>query len=220
MHGNNCYNIRRNIMSVKEAKCMNHGVYRFFKRLGDIILSLLAILILWPLMLILSIWIRADSKGPAIFAQNRVGRKGRLFKIYKFRTMRTDAPKEMATKNLENPYSYITKSGNFLRRTSLDELPQLFNILKGDMSLVGPRPLIENEGKSIHRLRLKAGVYKVRPGITGWAQVNGRDYVPDAEKVAYDKEYSDNLSFGFDMKILFKTVAVVFKREGYAEGKQ
>ncbi len=199
---------------------MKHGVYRFFKRLGDIIISLLAILILWPLMLVLAVWIRLDSKGPAIFAQNRVGRGGRLFRIYKFRSMRTDAPREMATKDLENPYSYITKPGKFLRKTSLDELPQLFNILKGNMSLIGPRPLIENEGGDIHRLRLEAGVYSVRPGMTGWAQVNGRDYVPDAEKVAYDKEYSDNLSFGFDMKILFKTIAVVFKRDGYAEGKQ
>ncbi len=207
-------------MSVKEAKCMKHGVYRFFKRMGDIIISLLAILILWPLMLILAICIRIDSKGPAVFSHNRVGLHGRLFKIYKFRSMRTDAPREMATKDLENPYSYITRSGKFLRKTSLDELPQLFNVLKGDMSLVGPRPLIENEGKSIHRMRFDAGVYTVRPGMTGWAQVNGRDYVPDAEKVAFDKEYSDNLSFCFDMKIIFRTVAVVFKRDGYAEGKQ
>ncbi len=199
---------------------MKHGIYRFFKRLLDIVLAFIALLIIWPVMLILAIWIKCDSKGPVIFKQSRVGMHGRLFRIYKFRTMRTDAPSEKATKDLENPYSYITKSGNFLRKTSLDELPQLINVLKGDMSLVGPRPLIENEGGDIHQLRMDAGVYTVRPGLTGWAQVNGRDNVPDEEKAAYDSEYANNLSFGFDMKIIFKTIAVVFKRDGYKEGKQ
>jgi len=198
---------------------MNHSVYRFFKRTLDFLLALIALLIIWPIMLVLAIWVALDSKGPVIFKQSRVGLHGKLFRIYKFRTMRTDAPSEMATKDLENPYSYITKSGNFLRKTSLDELPQLFNVLKGDMSLVGPRPLIENEGGDIHRLRMDAGVYTVRPGMTGWAQVNGRDNVPDEEKAAYDREYAENLSFGFDIKIIFKTIAVVFKRDGYAEGK-
>ncbi len=204
----------------KEVGFLKHGIYRFFKRLFDILLSFIALLIIWPFMLVLAIWVAADSKGPVIFNQSRVGMHGKLFKIYKFRTMRTDAPREMATKDLENPYSYITRSGNFLRKTSLDELPQLFNVFKGDMSLVGPRPLIENEGGNIHRLRMDAGVYTVRPGMTGWAQVNGRDNVPDEEKAAYDREYSDNLSLGFDLKIIFKTIAVVFKRDGYAEGKQ
>ncbi len=199
---------------------MKHGVYRFFKRLFDIVLSFIALLILWPVMLILAIWVRLDSKGPVIFRQSRVGLHGKLFRIYKFRTMRTDAPSEMATRDLENPYSYITKSGDFLRKTSLDELPQLVNVLRGDMSLVGPRPLIENEGGNIHKLRMDSGVYTVRPGLTGWAQVNGRDNVPDEEKAAYDREYVEKLSFVFDVKIIFKTIAVVFKRDGYKEGKQ
>lgn len=199
---------------------MKHPVYRFFKRAIDIFMALTALLIIWPIMLILAIWIKCDSKGPVIFKQSRVGMHGRLFRIYKFRTMRTDAPSEMATKDLENPYSFITKSGNFLRKTSLDELPQLINVIKGDMSLVGPRPLIENEGGDIHKLRMDAGVYTVHPGLTGWAQVNGRDNVPDEEKAAYDSEYANKLSFGFDLKIIFKTIAVVFKRDGYKEGKQ
>ncbi len=199
---------------------MKHGVYRIVKRIIDFIVSLVALLIIWPVMLALAIWIKLDSKGPVIFKQSRVGMNGRLFRIYKFRTMRTDAPHETATRDLEDPYRFITKSGNFLRKTSLDELPQLFNVLIGDMSLVGPRPLIENEGGDIHKLRMDAGVYAVRPGMTGWAQVNGRDNVPDEEKAAYDSEYADKMSFGFDLKIIFKTVAVVFKRDGYAEGKQ
>ncbi len=199
---------------------MKHGVYRVFKRFFDFVLALFALIIIWPVMLILAVWIKLDSKGPVIFKQSRVGLHGKLFRIYKFRTMRTDAPHEMATRDLENPYSYITKSGNFLRKTSLDELPQLLNVLKGDMSLVGPRPLIENEGGDIHKLRMDAGVYTVRPGMTGWAQVNGRDNVPDEEKAAYDREYAEKLSFGFDIKIIFKTIAVVFKRDGYKEGKQ
>ncbi len=199
---------------------MRERFYRFVKRFLDIVLSVITILIIWPFMLILSVWISVDSKGPAIFKQSRVGMHGKIFKIYKFRTMRTDAPSEMATKDLENPFIYITKPGNFLRKTSLDELPQLFNVIKGDMSLVGPRPLIENEGSDIHRLRMDAGVYAVRPGMTGWAQINGRDHVPDEEKVAYDREYAEKLSFAFDAKIIFKTIAVVFKRDGYAEGKK
>lgn len=198
---------------------MKHGIYRFFKRMFDIVFALITLLIIWPFMLVLAIWIAADSKGPVVFKQSRVGMHGKLFYIYKFRTMRTDAPSEMATKDFKNPYSYITKSGNFLRKTSLDELPQLFNVIKGDMSLIGPRPLIENEG-DIHKLRMDAGVYTVRPGLTGWAQVNGRDFVPDEEKVAYDREYAENLSLCFDLKIFFKTIAVVFKRDGYAEGKK
>lgn len=199
---------------------MKHGAYRVVKRLIDLVVSIIVLLIIWPVMLVLAVWIRIDSKGSAIFKQSRVGMNGRLFRIYKFRTMRTDAPHETATRDLEDPYRFITKSGSFLRKTSLDELPQLFNVLKGDMSLVGPRPLIENEGGDIHRLRMDAGVYTVRPGMTGWAQINGRDNVPDEEKAAYDSEYAEKLSFGFDLKIIFKTIAVVFKRDGYAEGKQ
>lgn len=196
-----------------------HRVYRFFKRFFDILFGVVSLVVTSPLLLLLYILVAIDSGFPVIFKQNRVGMNGRLFEIYKFRSMRTDAPQVVATKDFEDPYKYITRVGRFLRKTSLDELPQLFNVVKGDMSLVGPRPLIENEG-DIHKYRMEAGVYSVRPGLTGWAQINGRDFVPDEEKVMYDKEYSDNLSFGFDMKIIFRTVFVVWNRDGYAEGKQ
>lgn len=196
-----------------------HRVYRFVKRFFDILFGVVSLVVTSPLLLLLYILVAIDSGFPVIFKQNRVGMNGRLFEIYKFRSMRTDAPQVVATKDFEDPYKYITRVGRFLRKTSLDELPQLFNVVKGDMSLVGPRPLIENEG-DIHKYRMEAGVYSVRPGLTGWAQINGRDFVPDEEKVMYDKEYSDNLSFGFDMKIIFRTVFVVWNRDGYAEGKQ
>ena len=196
-----------------------HGVYRFVKRFFDILFGVVALVVTSPLLLILYILVAVDSGFPVIFKQNRVGMKGKLFEIYKFRSMRKDAPNVVATKDFEDPYKYITRVGKFLRKTSLDELPQLINVVKGDMSLVGPRPLIENEG-DIHKYRMEAGVYSVRPGLTGWAQINGRDFVPDREKVKYDKEYAENLSFGFDLKIIFRTIFVVWNKEGYAEGKQ
>jgi O-antigen biosynthesis protein WbqP len=184
----------------------------------DVIASLLFLIAASPLLLILVILIRLDSKGAVIFRQSRVGKGGKIFRIYKFRTMKIDAPKHIATKDLQDPYKYITRMGMFLRKTSIDELPQLFNVLKGDMSIIGPRPLIEKESK-IHLLRYKAGVYDLRPGITGWAQINGRDDIEDEEKVMYDREYAERLSFSFDVKIFFGSIIVVFKRDGYKEGK-
>ncbi len=191
--------------------------YSAIKRAFDIVVSLIGIILTALPMAIISLIISADSKGCAIFSQRRVGLDGKLFNVYKFRTMYTFTPSETATSDLHDPYRYITRVGAFLRRTSLDELPQLFNVLKGDMSLVGPRPLIAREHE-IHYLRKKANVYTVRPGITGWAQINGRDDVSVYEKVRLDAEYVDNRSLWFDLCILVKTVLVVFRKDGYREG--
>ena len=150
------------------------NVYPYVKRGADALLSLLALVCLSPLYLALALAVKLTSPGPALFKQKRVGRGGRLFTIYKFRTMRTDTPRDTATHLLSNPGSYITPLGAFLRRSSLDELPQFFNVLRGDMSIVGPRPALYNQYDLI-AAREKAGVNRVRPGITGWAQINGRD---------------------------------------------
>lgn len=191
--------------------------YRAVKRAFDIAASFTALLLLAVPMLIIAAVIAIDSPGKPVFSQNRVGRGGKLFRIYKFRTMVTTAPNEMPTCMLDQPYSYITRVGEFLRKTSLDELPQLFNVLRGDMSIVGPRPLIAVESE-IHDLRKQQGVYDVRPGVTGWAQVNGRDNLTTEEKVRYDAEYVEKRSIAFDIKVLWQTVAVVLKKEGYSEG--
>lgn len=150
------------------------------------------------------------------FSHERRGRSGKPFKIYKFQTMKNNTP-NCATGELENPEQYITKFGAFLRKTSMDELPQLWNILKGDMSFVGPRPLISSEIRA-HRLRLEYGVYRFRPGLTGWAQINGRDDISLMKKMKLDKEYCDNWSLKLDLTILLRSIGVVVKREGYQEG--
>ena len=188
------------------------------KRLFDFTVSLVLIIMLVPIFLIISIIIAIDAGNPVIYKQYRVGKDNRLFYIYKFRTMKNNT-RLAATKDLTEADSVITKSGRFLRKTSLDEMPQLFNVLKGDMSFVGPRPLIPEE-KEIRILRKEYGIYSVRPGITGWAQVNGRDMLSDEEKALFDKEYIDKQSIAFDIKILIKTVMVVLKRENIAEGSE
>lgn len=186
------------------------------KRLFDFTVSLVLILLLLPVFLIIGFVIAIDAGNPVIYKQYRVGKDNKLFYIYKFRTMKNNT-RLAATKDLTEADSVITKSGRILRKTSLDELPQLFNVLKGDMSFVGPRPLIPEE-KEIRVLRKDLGVYSVRPGITGWAQVNGRDKLTNEEKALFDKEYIDKQSIAFDIKIMFKTVMVVLKRENIAEG--
>lgn len=186
------------------------------KRFLDVFLSLAAIIVLSPLMLIVSIIILIDNGTPVIFTQDRVGKDDKLFKIKKFRTMRTDAP-NVATAELEQSDDYITRSGKLLRRTSLDELPQLFNVLKGDMSFVGPRPLIPEESH-IRELRREYGVYSVRPGLTGWAQINGRDCLSDEEKASFDREYIEKESLWFDTKIFFRTIWVVLTGKDVVEG--
>lgn len=186
------------------------------KRFLDFIFSGILLLLLSPLFLIVAIIIKLTSKGPVFFRQHRVGRYNEEFMIYKFRTMRVDAP-NVATCLLENPDEYITPIGRFLRNSSIDEIPQLINILKGDMSFVGPRPVISKEVDLI-KLRTKVGVHKMYPGLTGWAQINGRDRLGVEEKVYYDKYYMDNYSLFLDIKIVLLTILKVMKAEGIVEG--
>ncbi len=186
------------------------------KRIFDFTVSLLLIILSSPVFLIVALIVLIDSGYPVIFKQYRVGKGNKLFYIYKFRTMRVNT-RNTATDDLEEADQVITKSGRILRKTSLDELPQLFNVLTGKMSFVGPRPLIPEE-KEIRRIRKEYNVYSVRPGITGLAQVNGRDMLSAEEKALFDKEYVEKQSFMLDMKILFKTVLVVLKRENILEG--
>lgn len=189
------------------------------KRFFDFTFSLLALLLLSPVMLILYFLVLVSSGSPVIFKQERVGYKNELFTIYKFRTMkngmRQTKTEDLTDEEVEND---ITLIGRILRKLSIDELPQLINILKGDMSFVGPRPLIPQE-KEIRELRGKYNVFSVRPGITGWAQVNGRDFISDEQKALLDKEYVENHSLIMDIKIMFKTVWVVLAGKDVADGK-
>lgn len=188
------------------------------KRIFDFTASLLLLIILSPVFLLVSLLILIDSGFPVIFRQYRVGKDNKLFYVYKFRTMKKNT-RNAATADLAESESCITKSGRILRKTSIDELPQLFNILIGNMSFVGPRPLIPEE-KEIRKLRSEYGVFSVKPGMTGLAQVNGRDMLSIEEKALFDKEYVEKQSFWFDIKILFKTVLVVLKRENISEGSE
>lgn len=192
-------------------------MYPYIKRGADVILSLLALICLSPVYLIVALAVKISSPGPVLFRQKRVGRGGRLFTIYKFRTMRTDTPRDTATHLLQDPSRYITRVGAFLRRSSLDELPQFFNVLKGDMSIVGPRPALYNQYDLI-AAREKAGVNAVRPGITGLAQISGRDELPIPVKVRYDREYVENLSLNMDSRCFFGTIISVLRAEGVREG--
>lgn len=187
------------------------------KRLFDIVMSLAALIILSPVFLVICIANLLTPDTSVFFSHERRGRRGKPFKIYKFQTMKNNTP-NVATGQLENPDQYITKIGKFLRKTSLDELPQLWNILKGDMSFVGPRPLISSEMRA-HRLRIEYGVYRFRPGLTGMAQINGRDEISIMKKVKYDKLYCDNWSLKLDLVILLRSFGVTLKQEGYQEGK-
>ena len=189
----------------------------FLKRIIDFILSLVGIIVLSPLLLILVIAIKVDSKGPVVFTQKRVGKDKKLFSIYKFRTMKIDTPKEMPTHLLKNPDEFITRVGKFLRKTSLDELPQLFNILKGDMAIIGPRPALWNQEDLIEE-RDKYGANDIRPGLTGWAQINGRDELEIDIKASLDGYYVEHESFWMDVKCFFGTILSVFKSDGVVEG--
>lgn len=192
-------------------------MYMKIKRLIDIALSLIGGIVLSPIFLILIIAIKLDSRGPVLFKQKRVGIHKNHFNILKFRTMRIDTPKDTPTHLLENPEQYITKMGRFLRKTSLDELPQIWNIFVGQMSIVGPRPALWNQYDLIAE-RDKYGVNDVSPGLTGWAQINGRDELPIEDKAKLDVEYVEKLSFTFDIKVFFKTVYSVLSSEGVKEG--
>lgn len=193
-------------------------MYRaFFKRLLDILLSLAAIFVLALPMALIAVWIKLDSPGPVFFRQRRVGAGKRHFNILKFRTMRGDTPHDVPTHLLQNPDSYITKSGAFLRKTSLDELPQLYNILVGDMSIVGPRPALYNQYDLIEA-RDAVHANDLRPGLTGLAQVNGRDELPIDVKARYDGEYAAHVTLWGDVRIVFATVFYVLDRRGVVEG--
>lgn len=192
--------------------------YIIIKNVLDFILSLLALIVLFPFFCIFAIIIKLESKGPVFFKQKRIGKDKKNFYIYKFRTMRTDTPKDMPTHMLKNADSYITKSGKIFRKTSIDELPQIINILKGQMSIIGPRPALWNQEDLIEE-RDKYNANSIRPGLTGWAQVNGRDELEIPIKAKFDGEYVEKMSFLFDIKIFFKTIIKVFKHDGVVEGK-
>lgn len=190
---------------------------KYIKRFLDILLSLIGIIVLLPVLAFIAILIKADSRGPVVFGQRRIGKGKALFIMYKFRTMFTDAPSEVPTHKLQTPNKYITKVGRFLRRTSLDELPQLWNILKGDMSIIGPRPALWNQDDLIAE-RDMYHANNVRPGLTGWAQINGRDELEIPIKAKLDGEYVQKMSFTFDIRCFVGTIVSVFKHEGVVEG--
>lgn len=192
---------------------------RFFKRFFDCLLSGAAIILLSPMLLILAVLVKLDSKGPVLFKQKRVGKDKSHFYILKFRTMYADTPRDMPTHMLGNAQSHITRVGKFLRLSSLDELPQLFNIFVGQMSIVGPRPALWNQFDLIEE-RDKYGVNELVPGLTGYAQINGRDEIPIELKAKLDGWYAEHIGFLIDVKIIFGTVAAVFTHKGIVEGKQ
>ena len=192
-------------------------MYLKIKRNIDFFLAVLALFLLWPVFLGLVIAIKLDSEGPVFFTQKRVGIHKTHFKILKFRTMRIDTPKDCPTHLLENPEQYITKVGKFLRKTSLDELPQIFNILNGDMSIIGPRPALWNQYDLIAE-RDKYGANDILPGLTGWAQINGRDELPIDVKAKLDGIYVKKMSFLFDCRCFIGTIFSVLKHDGVVEG--
>lgn len=206
---------------MKQGRINETVLHKYFgatkwKRLFDIVVSFFSLIILSPLFFFIMAVNYFTPNCKVFFSHERRGRSGKPFRIYKFQTMKNDTP-NCATGELENPEQYITKFGAFLRKTSMDELPQLWNILKGDMSFVGPRPLISSEIRA-HRLRLEYGVYRFRPGLTGWAQINGRDDISLMKKMKLDKEYCDKWSLKLDLIILLRSFGVVVKQKGYQEG--
>ncbi len=182
------------------------------KRLFDLCLALFALLFMTMPILLMAVMVRLTSQGPALYWSNRIGRDNKIFKMPKFRSMRVDTP-AVATHLLDDPEQFLTPIGSFLRKSSLDELPQLWSILKGDMSFVGPRPALFNQHDLI-ALRTEYGVHQLTPGLTGWAQVNGRDELPIPDKVKLDIEYMHNQSLFFDLKIIFLTILKVLCRDG------
>ena len=192
--------------------------YKKIKRIGDIILSGIGILILSPVFLIIALFIKIESPGPVFFKQKRIGINKSIFQIYKFRTMHIGTPKDMPTHLLENPEEFITKSGRFLRKSSLDELPQILNIFKGEMSIIGPRPALWNQNDLIEQRDI-FDANSIIPGLTGWAQINGRDELPISTKAQLDGYYVKNCNFALDMKIFWYTIRNIITRKGIVEGK-
>jgi len=187
-------------------------IYQVCKRIFDLVSAIGAFIVFFIPMVIIGIIIRVTSPGPAIHWSERVGRYNRRFRMAKFRTMRIDTP-QVATHLIEDPASYVTQTGKFLRKYSLDELPQLINIIKGDLSVVGPRPALFNQDDLI-ALRTEKGIHTIKPGLTGWAQINGRDELPIPVKVRYDEHYFSHFSFFFDLKIIFLTLVKTIKGDG------
>lgn len=192
-------------------------IYPIVKHTLDFLLALLGLAILWPFFVIIAVMIKIDSKGPVFFKQKRMGKNKREFYILKFRTMRTDTPKDMPTHLLQDPEAFITRLGKFLRKSSLDELPQMINILKGEMSIIGPRPALWNQYDLLAE-RDKYGANNIKPGLTGWAQVNGRDELPNEVKAKLDGEYVTRMTLLFDVKVFIRTILSVAKSEGVKEG--
>ncbi len=192
-------------------------MYLFVKRIGDLLFSLLGLVFLLPLFGVLAILIRLDSKGSVFFVQNRVGKNKKIFKLYKFRSMRSDVDHNIPTHLLKDPKACVTKVGAFMRKTSLDELPQILNIIKGDMAIIGPRPALWNQDDLLAE-RDKYGANDVKPGLTGWAQINGRDELPIPVKAKLDGEYVERMSLWFDVKCFFLTFGAVFAQKGFVEG--
>lgn len=190
---------------------------KFLKRAIDIVLSFFGLIFLSPVFAILALLIVIDDPGPVFFTQKRVGLNKTFFKLHKFRSMKMSTPHDMPTHLLENPDQYITRMGKFLRKSSLDELPQIWNIFVGNMSIIGPRPALWNQDDLVAE-RDKYGANDVRPGLTGWAQINGRDELEIPVKAKLDGEYIDNLSFSFDCKCFFGTIFSVLKHDGVVEG--
>ena len=211
---------RQKLMKLeKEKNKSSRRIKRYlpFKRGIDVFLSGISVILFSPLLIGLAIAIKLDSPGPVLFKQKRVGKNKKLFEIWKFRTMRTDTPKDMPTHMLADPKQYITRTGHFLRKTSLDELPQIFNILKGEMSIIGPRPALWNQDDLIAE-RDKYRANDVTPGLTGWAQVNGRDELEIPVKAKLDGYYVEHMSFRFDCICFLKTITSVLKSDCVVEG--
>ena len=205
-------------MKNKEFLSVRQRIYLPFKRFFDIVCALLAIIVFSLLYIVVAILVKTTSKGPVFFKQKGIGKNKKEFNMLKFRTMRVDAPHDVATHLLEHPDAYITKVGRFLRKTSLDEIPQAFNILVGHMSVVGPRPALWNQYDLIEE-RDKYFANNVRPGLSGWAQCNGRDTLPIPEKAKLDGEYIKRFNIWFDIRIIFKTAFQAFRGKDEVEGK-
>ena len=204
-------------MNQKHTLTFKQKCYLPIKRLIDLVLSVCGLIVLSPLLIAIVIAIKLDSKGPVIFKQKRVGKNKTYFNIWKFRTMRTDAPKDMPTHLLSSPDAYITKIGKFLRQTSLDELPQILQIVVGKMSIIGPRPALWNQYDLIEE-RDKYGANDITPGLTGWAQVNGRDELEIPVKAKLDGEYVEKMGFMMDCKCFIMTIFSVARHDGVVEG--
>ena len=204
-------------MNQKHTLTFKQKCYLPIKRLIDLVLSVCGLIILSPLLIAIVIAIKLDSKGPVIFKQKRVGKNKTYFNIWKFRTMRTDAPKDMPTHLLSSPDAYITKIGKFLRQTSLDELPQILQIVVGKMAIIGPRPALWNQYDLIEE-RDKYGANDITPGLTGWAQVNGRDELEIPIKAKLDGEYVEKMGFMMDCKCFIMTIFSVARHDGVVEG--